>query len=472
VGEVHQAAAKIQAGFRQRKSQQDLRTVVKAGQARVTAVQDAGASLEELESLGEQHTAAAKIQAHHKRRKAQEDMQELLAQGLRTAAAASASSEQVGVLNTELLSARAAHTEALQALQRDCEALLNDQMEELAAEYEIKQFEAAMEVQEEKALLSARFAEAEAEVTAAEKQRDAAFVFNQHSSAASLIQGFHKTRQQKMSTRALLSQSSQRSVQVDAEHAALNDAVASSSERLEGAVRQTQVLLADALAREKQTVKLLEEERRHRAALQQESTETQSELLAEHAAAQTNLGGEHTAAATIQRGFRQKSAQQDLRAVVKASQERLKQKQDQIGEKEAALEEVKDELHHVSAMGESALEQLTSSEMQLASEIRNGRERAAAAKIQVRARIAFLSHALCVHVADRCTPCASCQGIFRLHRVKSELEVMGKDAMQLLAHTGEVATKVQQAVRLNPLRVHGTRTRDRRTLRTRWRRRY
>ena len=351
VGEVHQAASKIQAGFRQRKSQRDLQTVMKAGHARVTAVQEAGASLEELEALGAAHWE-------------------------------------------QMHSARTDHAEALQALQRECEALLNDQMEELAAEYEIKQFEAAMEVQEEKALLSARLAEAEEEAAAAERQLDAAFVFNQHSSAASLIQGFAKRRQQKIATRALLSQSSQRSGQVDAEHAALNDAVASSSERLEGAVRQTQALLSDALAREAQTAKLLEEERRQRAALQQETAEKQSELLAAHTAAQTNLGGEHTAAATIQRGFRQKNAQQDLHAVVKTSQARLKQKQDQIGEKEAALEEVRDELHHVSAMGESALEQLTSSEMQLALEIRNGRDRAAATKIQVRARAAFVSHSL------------------------------------------------------------------------------
>jgi hypothetical protein len=35
--------------------------------------------------------------------------------------------------------------------------------------------------------------------------------------------------------------------------------------------------------------------------------------------------------------------------------------------------------------------------------------------------------------------------------VKKELEVMGNDAMQLLAHTGEVAAKVQQAVRINTI---------------------
>ena len=43
--------------------------------------------------------------------------------------------------------------------------------------------------------------------------------------------------------------------------------------------------------------------------------------------------------------------------------------------------------------------------------------------------------------------CMDWQGYFRLHRVKLELETMGKDAVQLLVDSGKVAAAAQQSVR-------------------------
>ena len=381
----HTAAAVIQVGYRQRRAQQDLRTAVTAGRARIEETEAYVAELSgrAQTKLVEEHVAAATIQSAHRRRGAQDDMRKLLAQGVRSAAAAEAAAERVGVLNTELHAARALHSESSQAMQSDLETVLLD----MTAQHEAQRSEAIEDAQQELAWLSSKLADAEAAVVTAEQQRDAAFLYNQHSSAATMIQGFARRRQQKTATRTLLQQSSQRSTEVDTTTAALNEAVMSSSDRLEGAVRKTQKLLADALAREEQTAQLLAKERAQNAALQEQAavetaemaaahTETRSELLAAHTAKKAELDTHHHAAATIQRGLRQRTAQQDLRAVVRVSQARLAQRQAEVLQGKAVLEETQDELAELNAMNESALDQL-------ASEIQSGRNHAAAAKIQV-----------------------------------------------------------------------------------------
>jgi chromosome segregation ATPase len=234
------------------------------------------------------------------------------------------------------------------------------------------------------AWLSTKLSESEQAVAVAEQQRDAAFLYNYHNSAATVIQRFARTRSCRNATRVLLSQSSHRSTQDKNAIEALNVALTGSSDRLEVAVSEVQTLLSEALSREVHTAQLLNEERALNSALREEAAakiletarQTRSKLLAEHAALQTQQDTQHYAASTIQRALRQRSALHDIRSVVRASQARLAREQAEVLRGKAVLEETRDELATANAMNESALEQL-------ASEIQNGRERAAAAKIQV-----------------------------------------------------------------------------------------
>eukprot|EP01043_Picozoa_sp_COSAG02_P041996 COSAG02_NODE_3531_length_6606_cov_67.718611_9_plen_834_part_01 len=328
----------------------------------------------------QEHVAAATIQRAHHRRRAQRDMRQLVAQGVRSAAAASAAAETVGVLNTELHSARTAHADSLQAQQKDFEEVLSDLIAQHGADRAITE----QDVRREMAWLSTRLSESEQAVAVAEQQRDAAFLYNHHNSAATVIQRFARTRSCRNATRVLLSQSLHRSTRDRNVIEALTVALTSSSDRLEVALSEVQTLLTEALSREEHTARLLNEERVLTSALREEAADkiletaaqTRSKLLAEHTARQTQQDRQHYAAATIQRTLRQRSALHDIRSVVRASQARLAQEQAEVLRGKAVLEETRDELATANAMNESALEQL-------ALEIQNGRERAAAAKIQV-----------------------------------------------------------------------------------------
>ena len=383
----HTAAAKIQSQHRRHVAQRDMRAVMEAQRTVIARVVESERST--AEAAVRAHVAAATIQHAHHRRRAQHDMRQLVAQGVCSANEASAAAEKVGVLNTELHSARATHSESLQALQKDFEEVLLN----VTAQHDADQKQTEQDVRQEMAWLSTKLAESEQALAAAGYQRDAAFLYNQHNSAAARIQRFARKRTHRNIIRTLLSQSSRRSTQDRNAMEALNVALANSSDRLEVAVRQVQTLLTEAASREAQTTRMLHEERSLNAALRQEAavtiqetvSQTSSKLLAEHAALQEQQDNQHYAAATIQRALRQRSAQHDMRAVVRACHARLAKEQAEVLNGRAILEETQNELATANAMNESALEQL-------AVEIHNGRERAAATKIQV-SRTKLLSSA-------------------------------------------------------------------------------
>lgn len=373
----HTAAAKIQSQHRRHVAQRDMRAIMEAQRAAIARFVESETSA--AEKAVRAHVAAATIQHAHRRRRTQHDIKQLIAQGVRSAKEASAAAQKFGVLNTELHSARVTHSESLQALQKDFdEVLLN-----VTAQHDADRKQTEQDVRQEMAWLSTKLAESEQAVAAAENQRDTAFLYNQHNSAATMIQRFARTRKHRIIIRALLSQSSQRSTQDRNAIEALNVALMSSSDRLEVAVRQVQTLLTEALSREAQTARLLNEERSLNAALQQEAAATiqetisqiSSKLLAEHTALRAQQDNQHYAAATIQRALHQRSAQHAIRALVRASHARLAQEQAENLLGKAIIEETQDKLATANATNESALEQL-------AVEIHNGRERAAATKIQ------------------------------------------------------------------------------------------